>query len=434
MLIEYLKDFIRNKSVLILGFGREGRSTYELLKKIQGYKELSVADLNEITDIDEKVFCGTSYQESIGKYDIVFKSPGVVLENLAFASKIVSQTDIMIKVFGKNIIGVTGTKGKSTTTSLIYHILKSCGKNPILVGNIGIPAFDEAQNAKPDSLFVYELSCHQLEFATCSPHRGVLLNIYPEHLDHYGLFERYKSAKENIYRNMQAGDLLVCGKEVEPCDFDGEAITVSMTNNEADYVASESGFKNKIGVSICEKPQCKILGVHNMYNIAVAFAICSDCGVSQEEFFDALKDFNPLPHRLELFAEIDGVKYFDDSISTIPETAIKALDSVKNVGSILLGGMDRGIDLSGLIDYLINNPVEHVILMPDTGKIIYEKLKGIYGGNIYLTEGLEEAVMVAKKVTPKGTACVLSPAAASYGFFKNFEHRGEVFKELVLKR
>lgn len=430
MLTAHIRELIKDKTVLILGFGREGRSTYALLKKAGGYKELAIADLNSVSDIDEKVFCGKDYQKSVADFDIVFKSPGVVLENFEYKDKITSQTDEIINCFKDNMIGITGTKGKSTTTSLIYHILKECGKNPVIMGNIGIPAFDAAENEDGSRPFVYELSCHQLEFAGKSPHTGVLLNIYSEHLDHYGTFEKYRHAKENMYRNMTENDFLVCGMEFCPENFSGERVTVSMTDKAADiFVTEDSIYEN--GTVVAENVDCNIFGVHNMYNIGVAFAVCRKHGVEREEFFNALKSYNPLPHRLEKFLEHNGVRYFDDSISTIPETAIKALTSIKNVGTVVLGGMDRNIDLDSLVEFLIENPVRNVVLMPDTGIIIYEKLKDVYKYNLYLTEDLKSAAEKCVEVTCSGEACILSPAAASYGFFKNFEERGDFFKKYI---
>ena len=427
----YLKDVILNKKVLILGFGREGRSTYKFLKKIGGYSSLAVADLNPVEDINEVVHFGCDYQKAIPEYDLVFKSPGVVLDRPEYGQKIISQTDVIIDCFKQSMIGITGTKGKSTTTSLIYHVLEYANKKPVLMGNIGIPAFDAAEKLGEDSIIVYELSCHQLEYAKQSPHRGVLLNIFPEHLDHYGSFERYKAAKENIYKNMTENDFLVCGYDFLPKDLKCSCVSVSMNKDDnADYTAYDEDVFDK-AKGAYYKPDCSLFGIHNMHNIAVAFAVCNDCGVKCDEFFEALHTYKPLAHRLELFATIDDVQYFDDSISTIPETAIKAMSSIKNVGTIILGGMDRGIELDSLCDYLIKNPIENVILMPDTGKTIFEKLSGKYKYNLYETNGLAEAASLAKKVTKPGTACVLSPAAASYGFFKNFEERGDCFKKEI---
>lgn len=428
MLDNYIRELIYNKKVLIMGFGREGRSTLRILERIGGYDEIAISDINPVSDVNIPVFCGCDYQKAADDFEVIFKSPGVVLEDGAQSDKVISQTDVIIHCYKERMIGITGTKGKSTTTSLIFHVLEFAGKEPVLMGNIGIPAFDAIETITDNGIIVYELSCHQLEFAKESPSTGVLLNVYPEHLDHYGTFEKYKAAKENIYKNMLTSDCLVCGYEFTPDDFSGDLVTVSMNTEEADIVAEEDLLR---GHDFKLVPECNLFGVHNMYNIGIAYAVCSRFGVSLTEFSEALKNFKPLPHRLELFAEINGVQYFDDSISTIPETTIKAISSIKNPGTLILGGMDRGIELNSLSEYLIENPVPNLILMPDTGLLLFELLDGKCDSNIIRVADLKEAAVVAKEITKPGFSCILSPAAASYGFFKNFEERGDCFKNYI---
>ena len=421
MLDECVKNLIAGKKVLIMGFGREGKSTYRVLKKVGGYSSLAIADLIK-QEVPEKCFSGENYQRAAASYDIVFKSPGVVLSDKSMADKLTSQTDVVMKCMRDRMIGITGTKGKSTTTALIYHALKTNGFNAHLMGNIGIPAFEAAEELAGDALLVYELSCHQLEFAKYSPHIGVLLNIYPEHLDHYGSFEAYEAAKKNIYKKMGKDDFLFCAKEICP-DGDFKKTTFSMTDKTADfYIGDDKGLSGS-----------SLIGIHNMYNAAIAREVCAATGLDRDKFNTSLKTFKTLPHRLEMFAEINGVRYFDDSISTIPETTVQALESIENVGTLLLGGMDRHIDLSVICDYLIKNPVKRIILMPDTGKRIYKKLKGNISSELIEAATLKEAAKIAKAATAPGEACLLSPAAASYGFFENFEERGEKFKKYILQ-
>ena len=182
-----------------------------------------------------------------------------------------------------------------------------------------------------------------------------------------------------------------------------------------------------------------LLGHHNHLDIAFDYGVCHELGVDDESFTKALISYEPLPHRLRLIGSLDGVRYYDDSISTICDTTIQALKSVSSVGSVLIGGMDRGIDYQDLISYLSVNPVPHIILMAATGKRIYEEIHASYPDfhqpeRLHLVDTLEEAVAFAKEVTPAGYACVLSPAAASYGIFKNFEERGDVFTKLALEK
>lgn len=430
---QLLKDMVTDKKVLILGFGREGRSTYNIIKDMPC--KIGIADKNDITfNADAEFITGNDYQKSIYNYDIVFKSPGIVLENKSenVLSKIVSQADCMIKRYKNQIIGITGTKGKSTVTTLTYHILKNAVGNCILMGNIGIPAFDMLNEIDDDSILVYEFSCHQLEYAPYSPHIGVLLNIFPEHLDHYGTVEKYEASKKNIYANQNVDDILICNidnvprKEYNP----GNIVTVSIDKKADVYLDGKyiNDFGNMIEFKSLES---SLLGRHNMYNIAICYNICKKYGVSLDEFKKHLKTYKPLPHRLEFAGEYDGVKYYDDSISTIGETTIQGLESLKNVGTLIIGGMDRGICYDSLVEFLKNYKIDNIICMYDTGKMLYEKMKNFSDKNVVFVENLEQAVAKAKSLTPKGKACLMSPAAASYGFFKNFEERGDKFKEYI---
>jgi UDP-N-acetylmuramoylalanine--D-glutamate ligase len=177
-------------------------------------------------------------------------------------------------------------------------------------------------------------------------------------------------------------------------------------------------------------------GQHNVYNIGVAYCVARYFGIGDKDFYDAVKTFKPLPHRMEYVGEVEGVKYFNDSISTCCETTIQAVNSIKNIDTVILGGMDRGIEYKPLVDYLLDSVVRNLILMPDTGhriqNLIINSNKASHGKNIFLVSNLEEAVRTAKAETLCGKTCLFSPAAASYGFFKNFEERGDLFKKLVM--
>ena len=435
-----LEELVKNKKVLILGFGREGKSTYNVIKNFDC--KIGISDLNDVSfEADVEFIIGNDYQNAINEYDIVFKSPGIVLEDKSdnVLCKITSQTDQMIKRFKNQIIGITGTKGKSTVTTLIYHVLKNSVGNCVLMGNIGIPAFDMIDEINDKTTIVYELSCHQLEYAPYSPHTSVLLNIFEEHLDHYGTFEKYADSKRNVYNNQTSDDVLVCSLNDCPDKKynSGNLTTVSMNEDlKADlYLKSDRicGFDQDILFSELES---NLLGVHNMYNIAVAYSVCKRFGVDLQSFKEQLKTYVPLPHRLEFVGEFDGVKYYDDSISTISETTIQALSSLENVGTLIIGGMDRGICYKPLVDFLKTYTLDNIVFMYDTGKIIYNKIVSEFSEdfrnkNLVLVDDLKSAVEESKKLTKKGKCCLMSPAAASYGFFKNFEDRGDKFKEYV---
>ncbi|VAW29857.1 UDP-N-acetylmuramoylalanine--D-glutamate ligase, partial [hydrothermal vent metagenome] len=211
--------FTEGKSILILGFGKEGRSTFSFLSKHFPGCKVGIADQNtRIADeqINVPLHLGKNYLHALNDYDLIIKSPGIMLRGISKNTKerISSQTDLFLREFGRQTIGVTGTKGKSTTASLIHHLLKNMGKPAVLMGNIGLPAFDFIEKIDADDLIIYELSAHQLEFVHSSPHIAVLLNLFPEHLDYFGTFEKYKQAKMNIFRFQKTGDKAICSEEI----------------------------------------------------------------------------------------------------------------------------------------------------------------------------------------------------------------------------
>ncbi len=440
--IEYIQNYTAGKSVCILGFGREGKSTYNILKKYCSPSEIAICDLynvdrkaNNLPD-DVKLICGECYQECLDDFDMVFKSPGIVLNKQPKELKclVTSETQVFFEVYREQIIGITGTKGKSTVSSLIYHILKESGKDCRLAGNIGIPVFDIAEEMTEDTLVVCELSCHQLEYMTVSPACAVFLNLFEEHLDHYGTMENYRKAKKNIYIHQQDGDCLLIESTIAPRLSNAYVYSISAEDSKADiYVSNGIVDNNNSGDTyIIPTEKIKLLGVHNHYNIAVAYFITAPF-VNYKEFETALCSFNPLAHRLEFVGKIKGIRWYDDSISTACATAIEAVKSVPDAKTILIGGMDRGIDYTTLVEYFKDTNI-NVICMETSGKRVYDMIQAAdYAdmSRIHLVEHLEDAVKLAAEITPEGMSCVLSPAAASYGIFKNFEERGDAFKELV---
>ncbi len=450
---EVIHKLICDKKVVILGFGREGRATLPWILEDRSVAKLAIADLNPVklpSDMDKEVaegielITGEDYQKCLDEYDVVFKSPGVVLEQEKsyYDCKIVSEMDVFFEAYRDRIVGITGTKGKSTTTTLMYHVLKNAGRKVLLAGNIGIPVFDIAKDIEEDTLLVVELSCHQLEYATVSPHIGVLLNIHEEHLDHYGTMDKYVAAKENIYKNQVKGDILLCEQKLKPEVVESQVITVSALGMTGDMSADVYVDDNIINKNYNDKEiyeiktsEISLLGLHNYYDIAYVYTIGRILGLCKEELEEGFKTYEPLPHRLQNIGIVEDVTYYDDSISTIDETTIQALNTLKDADSVIIGGMDRGISYDSLIKYLSEASIPHIILMEETGRRIYKEIEEMSGfkerDRLVLVDHLEDAVRMAKKITAKGKACVMSPAAASYGIFKNFEERGQVFKQLV---
>lgn len=425
----YLQKLIKNKRILILGFGREGKSTLKALLEAGGYERLAVSDLRPVMgELPKEItlICGEGYLDCLDDFDIVFKSPGVVLpKNVSeYSSEILSQTEVFIRCFREKIIGITGTKGKSTTSSLMYHVLKNCGKKALFAGNIGIPVFDIANEVEEDSVIVIELSCHQLEYALTSPKRAVILNLYEDHLDHYGTRDKYIAAKRNIYLHQQPGDTFYTTKEAYS-EMDNIPANVKLIGKED---APVSSFE--------DVPGCLLKGVHNLINAAFVYTVCKEFGISKESFIDALETFMPLKHRLELAVKKNGVDYYDDSISTTVKSTINGVESIKNASILLMGGMERNIEYEELAKYLVNSRLKYVVCMYESGKRFYhmyceESKDRTVNTEAVLVNDLAEAVDFAVSHAKEGEAVLLSPAAASYGYFKNFEERGDCFVSLV---
>ena len=445
-MFELILNRLRGKRILILGFGREGKSSFRFLQKYLPEAVVAVADKNEMEGV--KHF-GSQYLEAMYDYDIVIKTPGISLKDFDTKGvEITSQTDLFLSQFHAQTIGITGTKGKSTTTSLIYHLLKSSGRDAILTGNIGIPCFDIMEEIRPDSIVVYELSAHQLEFVHNSPRVGVLLNVFEEHLDHFGTFERYKAAKLNLLRFMGEADTAVVHESL----LDGVSTSSTTCNTEVPELVEGPNNQVKIfslfdfydEIDFVALP---LKGEHNHQNVKAALVACDAYGVDYRELIPYLYTFTPLEHRLEPVGTFGGVTFVNDSISTIPQAAISACKALGRVDFLLLGGFDRGIDYQPLADYLKANPVPHLLFTGNAGERMAALLDGASTGSATaastkvpeLVEGptltpyssMEKAFAYIKAHAKEGDVVLLSPAASSYDQYKNFEERGAKFKRLA---
>lgn len=418
---------LSGKKILIAGFGREGRSTLRFLQDYMPDAVVGIADKNAtaLQELDKErymLFSGDDYMKSSSEFDIVIKTPGISVKDADIdVSKISSQTDLFLEAFHSQIVGITGTKGKSTTSTLIYHLLRESGNDVVLAGNIGIPIFDCIPDITERTIIVYELSAHQLQFINRSPHVGIILNIFEEHLDHFGTFEKYKYAKINVLRYM--------------CDYD-VAVVNNDLSKEAEllkkkYVDFETSQFDCCNIKWEELP---LLGDHNKLNVKAALSACISLGISLDKLIPHLYTFKPLEHRQEFVGVFNGMKFFNDSISTIPQATIAALSTIKNVNFLLLGGFDRGIDYSPLASYLKDNPVENVLVTGAAGQSIKNALLAVaYKGRIIEYSDLESVFEIIRQETKTNGVCLLSPAAASYDRYKNFEERGRIFKELAMK-
>ena len=451
-MIKKLLEYLNDKRILILGFGKEGESTYKLLRKYFPEKNLFIADKNMNLLVDKielvedpylEVSLGENYLNGIEEYDLIIKAPGISLKDVNLEkinNKITSQLELFLEFVDVYTIGITGTKGKSTTSSVMYKVLLDQDKDAFLLGNIGEPIFNSIEEMKKDSIVVLELSSHALEFVKRSPNIAILLDIYEEHLDHYKSFERYIEAKFNVAKFQKENDYLIYnydnenmkkfGFEYKENDYAVSLNSIPNTKNKSYLENGQINCNGKCVMSFEEELNLK--GTHNMNNIMFILCACDILNLDINEAIDSVKEFKPLEHRMEFVANIKDVSYYNDSIATIPASTINAIEALKNVNTILVGGNDRGVDLNELIDYLYSHKtIENVICLPKTGEYIKEGLKDS-DKRVEFFDDLKTAVSFAKKVTKENTICLLSPAASSYGYFKNFEERGKLFKQYVL--
>ncbi|MBR3882206.1 MAG: UDP-N-acetylmuramoyl-L-alanine--D-glutamate ligase [Clostridia bacterium] len=452
-MLKKLLSYLENKRILILGYGMEGEATYRFLRNHFPEKQLFIADRNSslldtkvelMEDMDLELSLGENYLNGIEEYDLIIKAPGISLKDVdisKYENKITSELELFLEFVDIFSIGITGTKGKSTTSTLMYKVLIDQEKDAYLLGNIGEPIFNSLDSFTKDSIAVIELSSHALEFVKHSCNIGFILDVFEEHLDHYKSLEKYIEAKFNLAKYMNEKDFLIYNLDNELMNKYGfkykendYAISLEKVPNTLNKVYIENDtivVNSKNGMNINEEINLK--GMHNINNIMFIYAASNILNLDFDRVLESIKEFKPLEHRMEFVAKINGVDYYNDSIATIPASTMNAVNALKNVNTLIVGGKDRGVNLEELIKFISNNEqIENVICLPKTGEFIKAGLEGTLK-NVTFVEKLDEAVKHAKKVTKEGTICLLSPAASSYGYFKNFEERGRLFKKYVLE-
>ncbi len=434
--------------IAVAGYGIEGRSNYSYWTNL-GY-EVDILDENEHvsnTPSEARVVLGESVYQSLGEYDFVVRTAGLNPAKLGSANKVWSATNEFFAKCPAPIIGVTGSKGKGTTSSLIHSILKADGRKAHLVGNIGVPALDSLSDIAADDVVVYEMSSFQLWDIERSPQVAVVLHIEPDHLDVHADFEDYIQAKANIVRYQSESDVTI----VHPTNQFSLKIAEQRQVGSAGVVRygdrgqstqipfsyAENGnflygYGEKQGKVICSVDKLQLPGVHNVDNANAAITAALQFGVSAASIATGLEAFKGLNHRLKLVAEVDGVKYFDDSIATTPGSAIAAARAFSEPKIMILGGSPKGADFSELASVLVEVGVKRVILIGSEAQRIEESLS-VAGypddriSNLSEQADMQQIVGLAREQAEPGDVVLLSPACASFGQFKNYQDRGEQF-------
>ena len=457
-MLEELLEFLNNKKILILGFGLEGRASYNFLRRYFKDLKLYIADQKEFemdienknnqnyesnirlkNDIEKnlvKLNIGEKYLDNLEDYDLILKTPGLSFNDIDISKiedKIYTSVDLFLKYFPITTIGITGSKGKSTTSSLIYTMLQDAGKDVYLLANIGTPIFDEIENIKLDSIVVLEISSYQLEFMKYTTKIAILTNIYPAHIAHHKTYENYILTKYKIFENEKNM------KSIFP-DFK----QIQMYAPETDAMKSMNYKYNEEAIcvdinqeeykEIISKLNLKLKGKHNIQNVMFALMVADILNIDIYTAIKSVNNFVGLPHRLEYIEKINGVEYYNDSIATIPTAVIKGLETYKNTKTLIFGGENNGIEHNSLfkfLDEIYDNSeysLENIILLPDTGHIFEDKIRKEY--NKYKVIYVEEAAELAVKITKEGV-CLLSPGSPSYGYYTNFQERGDRFKNII---
>lgn len=391
------------KNVLILGYGREGKTTEKYLKKHYKWLKIGLADQSISQD----------YLKRQADFEFAIKTPGLPKNKVKIPYT--TATNIFFDQVRNPIIGVTGSKGKSTTASLIYAMLREGGYDAELVGNIGNPMLEKLlRPIPPGRIYVTELSSYQLEDIEFSPAIAVVTNLFPEHMNYHGGEEPYYRAKRNIINFQTADDYFI---------YNAEDKRLRQWAKEAK--ANTCGFIEKLPVRAGDIP---LLGGHNVSNIRAAATVAKLLNIPDAAIARAIKKFKGLPHRLQYVGKYKEIRFYDDAISTTPESTIMAIKALDKIGTIFLGGEDRGYDFRELEKLVRAKRIKNVVLFPDSGRRIFESLAGL---NVLRTKEMKEAVRFAYENTKAGEICLLSTASPSYSVWKGFEEKGGLFQQWV---
>ncbi len=456
-LIEF-NNYLKGKKVAIIGLGVSNlpllKYMYEKNAKVTVFDEKEKEEiqrklLERLDKYNANAFFGKNCFENLKNFDIIFRSPSclptrpeLVLEKNQGAI-VTSEIEMLMKLCPCRVIGVTGSDGKTTTTSLIYSILKKAGYNTYLGGNIGIPLFTKLDEMKPNDILVLELSSFQLMGMEVSPHISVITNITPNHLNIHKDYEEYIDAKKTIFKYQNENDYLILNYDNEitrACKNQARSKVIYFSSKEKldnGFIVDNGIIKeceDGIRKHILDTKDVLLRGNHNFENICTALAATKTL-VDQDVAIEAIKEFKAVEHRLEFVREIDNVKWYNDSVSSSPTRTIAGLNSFDEDIVLIAGGYDKNLDYTPIAKPILKKVKTLILLGQTSGKIFdavkeEEEKEGKYI-DIYMSDTLEEAVNLAKKYAKSSQVVLFSPASASFDMFKNFAERGNIFKNLV---
>lgn len=458
--LEEFKHYIKGKYVAVIGMGVSNTPLIRYLMDLDA--NITVFDRKTEDELDSslceeyalqgvKFSLGENYLDGLNGYDIIFRSPSMRPDHPALERELnrgailTSEIEMLIDLCPGKIIGITGSDGKTTTTTLIYKILVEDGYNCYLGGNIGTPLFSKIDEMKPEDIIVLELSSFQLMTLKKSPHISIVTNVSPNHLDIHKSYDEYIEAKENIFKYQTRDDIVVLNFDNditrEMANFAKGEVRLFSTKVKLDKgIIIDSGMikisDGKVRKQIIKTDDILLLGAHNIENSCTAIAAIYDM-VKPESIVNVLKTFKGVEHRNEFVRELDGVKWYNDSIGSSPTRTIAGLLSFKQKVILIAGGYDKHLDYTDLGKYIVDHVSILVLLGQTKEKIKDATLKEIDARNeeidlpLIECNTLEEAVINARKHAKKGDIVFFSPASASFDMFKNFMERGNKYKELV---
>ena len=456
--LEEFEKNIKNKKVAVIGVGVSNIPLIDYLYEKQAI--VTIFDNKEAEkipkEISEKIkkynfefYFGSRSLDNLHGYDIIFRSPSCLptkpelVREKERGAIITTEIEQLIKMAPCKVIGITGSDGKTTTTTLTAKILEDAGYNVYLGGNIGIPLFTKLKDIKPEDIIVLELSSFQLMGMEVSPDIAAITNITPNHLNVHKDYQEYIDAKKNIYKHQKSTGILVLNADNEltnSCqnDANGDVILFSSKQRlDYGYIVEDGIIKecnDGIRRHLISQEEIKLKGIHNLQNICTALALTKDL-VSTEKALNTIKEFSGVKHRLELVRVLNGVEWYNDSASTSPTRGISALNSFNKEIVLIAGGADKNLDYTPLGIKIVEK-VKSLILIGQTASKIYEAVKieeekQNKKVDIHMCETFKQSLELAKRIAKPGQIVLFSPASTSFDMFKDMYDRGDKFRKEV---